>query len=150
MNILVVDDEVVQVETLSRGLKSRGFQVDHALSGKEALEKIDNKHTKVDMVITDYAMPGMNGLNLLKNIRESERKLPVIMMTAYGDKEIVIDALRNRCDSFIEKPFTLDQLMEETERALSNASDEKENLERTRAESMAPSPSSSMRSVSRN
>ena len=127
VNILVVDDEVVQIETLSRGLKSQGYQVDHALNGKEALKKIQNKLTTVDMVITDYAMPGMNGLSLLKNIRKSKRKLPVIMMTAYGDKEIVIDALRNRCDSFIEKPFTLEQLMEETERALSNGTEEKEN-----------------------
>jgi len=81
----------------------------------------------VDMVITDYAMPEMNGLSLLKNIRKSDRKLPVIMMTAYGDKGIVIDALRNRCDSFIEKPFTLGQLMKETERALSNVPEEKIN-----------------------
>ncbi len=127
VNILVVDDEAVQIETLSRGLKSRGYQVDHALNGKEALKKIQHKLTKVDMVITDYAMPEMNGLSLLKNIRKSDRKLPVIMMTAYGDKEIVIDALRNRCDSFIEKPFTLEQLMEETEKTLSNAPEETEN-----------------------
>ena len=127
MNILVVDDEVVQIETLSRGLKSQGYQVDHALNGTEALKKLQNKLTKVDMVITDYAMPGMNGLSLLKNIRKSDRTLPVIMMTAYGDKEIVIDALRNRCNSFIEKPFTLEKLMEETERALSNVPEEKEN-----------------------
>jgi signal transduction histidine kinase len=127
VNILVVDDEVVQIETLSRGLKRQGYKVDHALNGKEALKKIHNKLTKVDMVLTDYAMPGMNGLSLLKNIRKSEQKLPVIMMTAYGDKEIIIDALRNRCDSFIEKPFTLEQLMEETERALSNVPEEKKN-----------------------
>ena len=127
VNILVVDDEVVQIETLSRGLKRQGYKVDHALNGKEALKKIQNKLTKVDMVLTDYAMPGMNGLSLLKNIRKSGRKLPVIMMTAYGDKEIIIDALRNRCDSFIEKPFTLEQLMEETERALSNVSEENKN-----------------------
>ena len=120
MNILVVDDEIVQIETVSRGLRSKGYQVTSALNAEDALKKIRRNHTNIDMVITDYAMPGMNGIGLLKKIRETRRTMPVIMMTAYGDKDLVIDALRNQCDSFIEKPFTLDQLMEETERAKIN------------------------------
>lgn len=118
MNILVVDDEMVQVETISRGLKSRGHAVTRAHNGDEAIQKLHDAAEKIDMVITDYAMPGMNGLGLLKKIRSIHRSLPVIMMTAYGEKELVIDALRNRCDSFIEKPFTLDRLLAETERAM--------------------------------
>ena len=127
MNILVVDDEIVQIETISRGLKRKGYRVTQALSANDALGELRNQCSKIDMVITDYAMPGMNGIGLLKRIRESHRSLPVILMTAYGDKELVIDALRNRCDSFIEKPFTLDQLMQETERAMANVNHNNEN-----------------------
>lgn len=117
MNILIVDDEKVQLETLKRGLGSKGHVVAEALSAEEALEYLNKDGNKIDLVLTDYAMPGMNGIELLRKIRESHGNLPVIMMTAYGDKGLVIDALRNRCDSFIEKPFTLDQLVQEIERA---------------------------------
>lgn len=120
MNILVVDDEHVQVETICRGLRRKGFRVTQAYNGGDALKKIQDD-TGIDMVITDYAMPGMNGLDLLKKIREIHGSLPVIMMTAYGEKELVIEALKNRCDNFIEKPFTLDQLLTEADRALRTA-----------------------------
>jgi len=116
MNILIVDDEKVQLESLKRGLGSKGHMVAEAFSAEDALIHLSNG-AKIDLVITDYAMPGMNGLELLKKVRENHGNLPVIMMTAYGEKSLVIDALRNRCDCFIEKPFTLDQLMREIERA---------------------------------
>lgn len=119
MNVLVVDDEMVQIESLRRGLRSKGMKVVEALSGEEALSKLKTEK-EVDMVLTDYAMPGMNGIDLLKKIRESNAGLPVIMMTAYGEKDLIIDALRHRCDSFIQKPFTLDELMTELERAKVN------------------------------
>jgi two-component system NtrC family sensor kinase len=115
MNILVVDDERIQLESLKLGLNSKGYQVAVALNAEVAFEHLD-KGNKIDLVITDYAMPGMNGMELLKNIREKHGDLPVIMMTAYGEKRLAIDALHNRCHSFIEKPFTLDQLTHEIER----------------------------------
>jgi DNA-binding NtrC family response regulator len=71
---------------------------------------------KIDLVLSDYVMPGLNGIELLKRIRENHGSLPVILMTAYGEKDLIIEALRNRCDSFLEKPFTLDQLIQEIER----------------------------------
>ncbi len=117
MNVMVVDDESAQIETLSRGLKSKGYQIQGASNGEEAMAHLNDNHKKIDIVLTDYAMPGMNGLELLRKIRKNHKSLPVIMMTAYGEKDLIIDALRNRCDSFIEKPFTLDKLISEIERA---------------------------------
>ena len=114
MNILIVDDERIIVEALKRGLRNRGHQVLTASSGDEALKLLNNGHP-VDLVLTDYAMEGMNGMELLKSIREENIFLPVILMTAYGEKDLVIDALRHRCNSFIEKPFTIDQVMREIE-----------------------------------
>lgn len=116
MKIMVVDDEKIQLESLRRGLKRKGYSVVEALNGKEALQQL-NRDSDIDLVITDYAMPGINGIELLKKIRKNHISLPVIMMTAYGEKDLIIEALRNHCDSFIEKPFSLDQLINEIKRA---------------------------------
>lgn len=118
MNILVVDDEAEQLDSLRVGLKSRGFKVFEALNAEDALKRLNHGPEKIDIVITDYVMPGMNGMELLKKIREKNNTLPVILMTAYGEKDLVIDALRNSCNSFIEKPFTLDQLLKEINRVI--------------------------------
>lgn len=67
------------------------------------------------MVITDYLMPGMTGIDLLVAIRKRAPTLPVVLMTAYGETKLVIEALKNKCDGFLEKPFTLDHLIQEIE-----------------------------------
>jgi len=119
MNIVVVDDDMVQLETLKRGLRNKGYQVFEAVSASEALEHFAQSNIpKIDLVLSDYIMPGMNGMQLLKKIRRDYGSLPVILMTAYAEKDLVIEALRNRCNSFIEKPFTLNQLMQEIERVV--------------------------------
>ena len=116
VNVLIVDNEIVQVENLRIGLSSRGYHVLQALSGHEALSLIENDANQIDLVITDYAMPGINGIELLQNIRWKHGNLPVILMTAYGQRDLVLDALRNQCNGFIDKPFTLDQLQQEIDR----------------------------------
>lgn len=116
MNILVVDDDIVMVESMRIGLQGKGHQVFAAYRASQALDQFSHGGGKIDLIITDYLMPAMNGMDLLKAIREIHPTLPVLIMTAYGEKKLVIEALRNRCDSFIEKPFTLDQLSAEIER----------------------------------
>ncbi len=117
MNILIVDDETEQLNSLRVGLKSKGFKVFEALNAAAALKQLNNDAMKIGIVLTDYSMPGMDGIELLKEIREKNKALPVIIMTAYGGKDLVIKALRNHCDSFIEKPFTIDELIHEIQRA---------------------------------
>lgn len=116
MNVLIVDDEKVQIETLRRGLRSKGHTVFSALSAEEAMERLEEKSQEIDFVITDYLLDGDDGLSLLRKIREKYGKLPVIMMTAYGEKKVLIDALRNGCNGFLEKPFTLEDLSAELAR----------------------------------
>lgn len=133
MKIMVVDDEKVQIESIMRGLRNRKFGVVEALNGEEALRHLDDTDNSIDMVLTDYSMPGMNGIELLRRIREKDSALPVIIMTAYGDKDLVIDAMRNECDSFIEKPFTPDLLMKEINRVMQKALEKKKSRELSRA-----------------
>jgi len=119
MNILIVDDEPVQLESLRRGLNSKGYKVFEATNAEEALFHLNsgnNKENKIDLVLLDYDLPGINGIELLKIIREKHGFLPVVIMTGYVRMDDVIDLLHNRCDGFIEKPFTLKQLIEEIER----------------------------------
>lgn len=116
MNILVVDDEAVMVESIRIGLENKGHRVIEAYSARQALDTLSSGEHGIDLVVTDYLMPSMNGLDLLTAIRKRHPALPVILMTAYAQTSLVIEALRNRCDSFIEKPFNLDQLVAEIER----------------------------------
>jgi signal transduction histidine kinase len=113
MKILVVDDELDEIESLSRGLKSRGHKVLAALNAQEALNYFHQDEDTIDLVITDYSMPGRSGIDLLSDIRKKDSNVPIMMMTAYARKDTLIDALRNRCDGFIEKPFTLEELITE-------------------------------------
>jgi len=115
MNILVVDDEAVLVESIKIGLQSKGYQVTAAYGGQEAIDHLLEGGQRIDMVITDYLMPGMNGIDLLVAIRQRAPTLPVVLMTAYGETKLVIEALKNKCDGFLEKPFTLDHLIQEIE-----------------------------------
>jgi two-component system response regulator PhcR len=105
MNILLVDDEQFQIDTIKRGIRIHGHQVFAAKSGEEALKYLEEHHDESTLVITDYYMPGMNGITLLKTIREQYGDLPVILMTAFGDKNLLIEALQNGCDNYLDKPF---------------------------------------------
>ena len=109
--VLIVDDKNVQLKTLRRALRTRGFLVIEARSGKQALGHLDDIKT-IDIVLTDYAMPEMNGMELLRKIRKTYKSLPVILMTAYGDKDIVVQAMHYGCNGFIDKPFDVDELLD--------------------------------------
>ena len=116
MSILLVDNEQYQVEALKRCLVSQGYQVLEAADGKEAVQQLDRHTQDIELIITDYLMPDLDGLGLLAEVRSRDPLLPVIFMTAYADKNVVIQALRHSCDGFLEKPFTPEQLLGEIKR----------------------------------
>ena len=109
--ILLVDDERMFLRSLRIGLRSKGYRTIEAFGGPEALNRLDDPNTRIDMVITDYLMPHMDGITLLKKIRKKSKSIPVIMMTAFDEKALAIEAHSNQCDSFIGKPFTLNELI---------------------------------------
>ena len=119
MNILIVDDDLTQLETLRRGLRSKGYTVFEASSGKEALDVFeDTKKHQIDLILADYVMPEMNGIELLKKIREKSNSLPVIIMTAFVKNNLLVEVMRFNCHSVLEKPFTLVQLHNEIKKCL--------------------------------
>lgn len=111
--ILLVDDDSDQLGTIARGLKLKGYDIYQALSAELGLELIKSMDTRIDLVITDYLMPEMDGLEFVTRIKENNINIPVIMMTAYLEKGLIARALDNQCAAFIEKPFTAEQLVEE-------------------------------------
>ena len=106
--ILIVDDEKDIDEVLTHFVKSIGFEVVVALSGKEALEILDLK--KPDLILLDIAMPGMDGLEVLRGIRKKDVEVPVVIITAYKDAEKVVEGFRLGAKDCIFKPFDLDYL----------------------------------------
>ena len=116
--ILIVDDEIEQLRTLRLALRMKGYECTTVLNAKEALKALDENTSRFDMVLTDYSMSGMNGWELSKIIRKEQKDLFVILMTAFGNKETLIDALPNQVDGFIEKPFDIETLTKEIERVI--------------------------------
>ncbi len=116
MKILAVDDEPIQLQCIRSGLRTEGHQVIPARSVEEALKQLNDSPDQIDLILTDYIMAGASGLDLLKAVREKNRSIPFILMTAYGERELVVEALKNNCDGFIDKPFSPEQLLAEIER----------------------------------
>jgi len=111
MKILVVDDFSTMRRIVRNILKQLGFtNVEEAEDGDVALEKLRNG--SFEFVITDWNMPNMTGLDLLKNIRADEvlRDIPVLIVTAEAEKENVVQAAQAGVNDYIVKPFTADVL----------------------------------------
>ena len=106
--ILIVDDEQDAVEFLAGQFKNRGLEVDTALSGKGAIERVQANIP--DLVFLDIRMPGMDGIAVLKKIKEIDPALKVVMMTAVQDEEIVEQAMTLGAIDYIKKPVSLDYL----------------------------------------
>ncbi len=111
LEILVVDDEQEIAKALQCLLSEKGYSVRVAYEGKAALEAV-KKH-RPHLVFLDIRMPLMSGLTVLRNIRDYDRSIKVIMVTAFGTKEIVSEAWRLGAVDFIRKPFTKSYLEHE-------------------------------------
>jgi diguanylate cyclase (GGDEF)-like protein len=105
--LLVVDDNPQNRELLLRSLTGSGYQVEVAEGGAEALEKINQAH--YDLVLLDQVMPGMSGLDLLRLLRatHSPSELPVIMVSALNDSEVIVDAFDLGANDYVVKPIDL-------------------------------------------
>lgn len=106
--ILVVDDDPQMRATLETFLGKKGFHVKAAVDGEHALAEIRAQKTKI--VICDERMPGMDGLMVLKKVKEFDKSINIIMLTAVGDRDIIKEATALGAHSFITKPCDLHEI----------------------------------------
>ncbi len=115
--ILAVDDEPHMLRLLEISLKQAGYKPVLARDGKEALEVMRNQ--TIDLVVSDLHMPSMNGLELLKHIRQDNETLPFIMVTAMGEIKTAVEAMKAGAADYILRPFDLETLEIAIAKALS-------------------------------
>lgn len=116
--ILVVDDEPQLTRVLRTGLKSRGYDVRAAADGLSGFETFSDWHP--DLVITDLAMPNVDGLELCRRLR-AVSQVPIIVLSAKGEEKTKVEALDLGADDFVTKPFGIDELLARVRASLRRA-----------------------------
>jgi two-component system chemotaxis response regulator CheY len=123
LKFLIVDDSVTMRRIVANSLKTIGHELFvEASDGKEAMVKL-NSDEEINFVITDWNMPEVSGLELVRTIRANEKyvALPILMVTTRGLKEDIVEALQAKVNNYIVKPFTPQILKEKIEQIISSA-----------------------------
>lgn len=113
--VLLVDDEEDFIATLGQRLEARKLKVTTATSGEKALEIVAGKD--FDVIVLDLAMPGMDGLEVLKRIKSDHPEAEIIMLTGHGTIETGVEAMKQGAEDFLEKPVDIQQLLVKIEEA---------------------------------
>ncbi len=116
--ILVVDDDPVQRRLLEAAAVRAGYGVLKAASGEEALSIIEEKSNELSAVILDLVMPGIDGMAVMQNVQQSKNAPPIIVQTAKGGIETVVNAMREGAFDFVVKPVAPDRLISAIEKAV--------------------------------
>jgi DNA-binding NtrC family response regulator len=139
--ILIVDDELIMRESLAGWLERDEYKVDTAASGEEALKKLTQ--SRFDIMLVDIKMEGMSGLDVLRQVKNDEPDVAVVMITAYGSISTAIEAMKNGADDYLLKPFDPNELGILIEKIVAQQAQAREMLylkeaskERARFESM--------------
>jgi len=108
LDVLVVDDQADVVDVIERGLTQAGHSVTSAASGEEGLEKasVDS----FDVIVLDVMLPGINGFDVARELRDRGVTTPILMLTARDDEDDVIHGLRQGADGYLPKPFRIGEL----------------------------------------
>ena len=105
---LVIDDERIVLDSVSRILKDENFRVDTCSSGLKGLKRAVEK--SYDIVFTDLRMPDIGGMRVLRDIKRARPDLPVVMITGYGSVKTAVQAIKLGASEFIQKPFSPEEL----------------------------------------
>jgi DNA-binding NtrC family response regulator len=125
--ILVIDDEGGIRESLEVLLSLEGYSIKTAPDGEQGLRMLEME--SFDLVLLDLALPGQSGLDLLPQIKERQPDTPVIMITAYGTVENVVEAIRAGAENFVQKPWDNEKLLADIRSAVARYKAEEENLQ---------------------
>jgi len=126
--VMLVDDEVPFVETTTKRLTMRNIRITTAFSGKEALESLA-KNRNIDVVILDVRMPGMDGIETLREIKKAYPLMEVIMLTGHATVESAIEGMKLGAYDYLMKPCEIEQIVSKVEQATKK---KREHLERIR------------------
>ena len=138
-NVLLVDDEVPFVETMTKRLTKRELQVASAFTGNEALDRLEGD-SAVEVVILDVKMPGMDGIATLKEIKHRFPLVEVIMLTGHATVESAVDGLKSGATDYLMKPVGVDELVEKAEEAFAKRLRLEEKIRMAQARKFMKSP----------
>jgi len=116
---LVIDDEQIVLDSVSKILTDEDYEVDVSLSGREGLNQAIEKD--YDIVLTDIRMPDIGGMRVLRDVKRAKPSLPVVIITGYASVKSAVQAMKLGAADYIEKPFTPDQLLKAVDAALDTA-----------------------------
>ncbi len=116
MKILLIDDDVNLCRIIAYQLEKNGYEVIKTYRGREGLELFEKY--EVDIVLTDIQMPDISGIEVLQQIRNKNRQVVIVLITAYGSVENAVEACRMGADDYITKPFSQEQLLFTIEKAI--------------------------------
>jgi DNA-binding NtrC family response regulator len=114
--VLVVDDQIGVIESFKEILRIKDYEVSGFQNGKEAIDSM--KTNKYDMAFVDLKMPEMDGIEVLKNIKESDKTVEVIIVTAYASEESFANAITLGAMEYLRKPFLMGEVYALADRAL--------------------------------
>src|SRR2546428_2724586 len=109
LSVLVVDDEVLIRKSLTKVLRARGYAVEPASTGAEGLQKVTELRPQV--MILDMRLPDTDGLSVLRRVREMDPLLQVIVITAFGDVQSAVDAMKLGACDFLRKPYEMEDIV---------------------------------------
>ncbi len=131
VTILLVDDEAPFIETMTKRLTKRKLSVLTAFSGNDALEKL-RKNNTIDVVLLDVRMPGMDGIETLREIKKAYPLIEVIMLTGHATVETAIDGMKLGAFDYLMKPCDIEQLVSKVEEAMANKIKQEEKIREAR------------------